>query len=92
MEHGKFCWNELNTRNPEREKKFYADTLGWSYEGMPMDEGTYWLIKMDGEDVGGMRALIPKLSCQRCCPNPPLAKLVALQPEPASPMALSRRR
>jgi predicted enzyme related to lactoylglutathione lyase len=54
MEHGKFCWNELSTRNLEREKKFYADALGWSYEGMPMEGGTYWLIKMDGEAVGGM--------------------------------------
>ncbi len=56
MAHGKFCWNELNTRNIEREKRFYGDTLGWSFEAMPADEsgGSYWLIKMNGEDVGGM--------------------------------------
>src|SRR6476619_4714255 len=55
MAHGKFCWNELNTRNIEREKRFYADTLGWSFEEMPMDEGgSYWIIKMNGEDIGGM--------------------------------------
>jgi predicted enzyme related to lactoylglutathione lyase len=54
MAHGKFCWNELNTRNLEREKKFYADTLGWTYEDMSSDDGAYWLIKMGGEDIGGM--------------------------------------
>jgi predicted enzyme related to lactoylglutathione lyase len=54
MAHGNFCWNELNTRNIERAKKFYADTLGWSYEDMTSDEEVYWLIKVDGEDIGGM--------------------------------------
>ena len=38
--HGKFYWNELMTRDVERAKKFYADTLGWSFDGMPMPGGT----------------------------------------------------
>jgi uncharacterized protein len=38
--HGTFYWNELMTRNVERAKKFYADTLGWSYETMPLQGGT----------------------------------------------------
>jgi uncharacterized protein len=55
MAHGKFCWNELNTRDVERAKRFYGDTLGWSFEAMPMDEGmTYWLINMGDESVGGI--------------------------------------
>src|SRR5690349_6767565 len=55
MSHGKFCWNELNTRNLKRVKKFYADTLGWTYEDMPMaGGGTYTIAKMGGENVGGM--------------------------------------
>jgi predicted enzyme related to lactoylglutathione lyase len=29
----KFFWNELMTRDPERAKAFYADTLGWIYIG-----------------------------------------------------------
>jgi uncharacterized protein len=52
--HGTFYWNELMTRNVEGAKKFYADTLGWSFEGMPMPDGTYWLAQMNGEPVGGM--------------------------------------
>ncbi len=34
--HGTFYWNELMTRNVARAKKFYADTIGWSFDGMPM--------------------------------------------------------
>jgi predicted enzyme related to lactoylglutathione lyase len=54
--HGTFYWNELMTRNVEGAKKFYADTLGWSYDAMPMpgDGGTYWVAAMDGEPVGGI--------------------------------------
>ena len=54
--HGKFYWNELMTRDVERAKKFYADTLGWSFEGMSMPGGgsTYWLAKAGDETVAGI--------------------------------------
>ena len=52
--HGHFHWNELMTRDVEKAKKFYADTLGWSYEDMPMPEGTYWVANAGGEPVGGI--------------------------------------
>jgi uncharacterized protein len=54
--HGKFYWNELMTRDVERAKKFYADTLGWSFEGMPMPggSGTYWVAKAGGESAAGI--------------------------------------
>jgi predicted enzyme related to lactoylglutathione lyase len=54
--HGKFFWNELMTRQVERAKKFYADTIGWSFEAMPMPggTGTYWIAKNGGEPAGGI--------------------------------------
>ncbi|HTV37937.1 MAG TPA: VOC family protein [Xanthobacteraceae bacterium] len=53
--HGSFYWNELMTRDVARAKKFYADTLGWSYDAMPMPGGgTYWLAKIDDEPVAGI--------------------------------------
>jgi predicted enzyme related to lactoylglutathione lyase len=54
--HGTFYWNELMTRDVEGAKKFYTDTLGWSYDAMPMPDGagSYWLAMMDGEPVGGI--------------------------------------
>jgi len=58
--HGTFYWNELRTRDVAKAKKFYADTLGWSFDAMPMpDGGTYWVAKMSDEpgagifDIGG---------------------------------------
>jgi uncharacterized protein YndB with AHSA1/START domain/predicted enzyme related to lactoylglutathione lyase len=53
--HGKFHWNELVTHDLERAKKFYAGTLGWRFEAMPMGGGTtYWLVKVGDQAVGGM--------------------------------------
>jgi uncharacterized protein len=53
--HGNFYWNELMTRDVARAKKFYADTMGWSYDAMPSGGGsTYWLAKSGGAIVGGL--------------------------------------
>ena len=53
-EHGKFYWNELTTKDPEGAKAFYGSVLGWTFEAMPMPEGTYWIAKADGENAGGI--------------------------------------
>jgi predicted enzyme related to lactoylglutathione lyase len=52
--HGSFHWNELMTHDAEKAKAFYEKTLGWTFEAMPMPDGTYWVAKMDGEYVGGL--------------------------------------
>jgi uncharacterized protein len=53
--HGLFHWNELMTRNVEGAKKFYADTLGWTFEAMPMDGGgAYWIAQADGTPAAGL--------------------------------------
>lgn len=52
--HGHFHWNELVTRDVEKAKKFYGDTVGWTFEGMPMPDGTYWVAKMGDAYVGGL--------------------------------------
>ena len=42
--HGHFHWNELLTGDVERAKKFYAETLGWSFLPLPTDHGDiYWV-------------------------------------------------
>jgi predicted enzyme related to lactoylglutathione lyase len=52
--HGSFCWNELMTRDIEGAKRFYRDAIGWTFEPMKMDWGTYWLAKAGGKNVGGL--------------------------------------
>jgi uncharacterized protein len=43
-------------RDVAKAKKFYADTLGWSFDAMPMPgrRGTYWIAKMGDVPVGGI--------------------------------------
>jgi uncharacterized protein len=53
--HGTFHWNELMARDVAAAKKFYADTIGWTYDGMPMPDGkTYWVAKMGDQPVAGL--------------------------------------
>jgi uncharacterized protein len=62
--HGSFAWNELYTRDVEAAKAFYAATVGWTFEGMPMphENRTYWIAKAAGKPAAGildMRAIVP---------------------------------
>jgi predicted enzyme related to lactoylglutathione lyase len=53
--HGKFYWNELMARDVAGAKKFYSETLGWSFDAMPMPGGgTYWVANIGEEPVGGI--------------------------------------
>ncbi len=53
--HGTFHWNELMARDVAAAKKFYADTIGWSFDAMPMPGGgTYWVAKIGDQPVGGV--------------------------------------
>jgi predicted enzyme related to lactoylglutathione lyase len=53
--HGHFHWNELLTKDVERAKKFYQQTIGWSFQPMPMQDGaTYWVADMGATPVGGI--------------------------------------
>ncbi len=54
-DHGTFHWNDLRTRDAEKAKAFYAATLDWTFDAMPMDEGgTYWVAKVGDKPVGGI--------------------------------------
>lgn len=52
--HGSFCWNELMTHEVARAKKFYGDTIGWTFDPMPMEDGTYWIAKAGDKMAGGI--------------------------------------
>jgi predicted enzyme related to lactoylglutathione lyase len=57
MTNGSFYWNELMTRDAEAAKRFYGATLGWSFEAMPMESGTYWVAKVGEEAVAGIQSM-----------------------------------
>jgi uncharacterized protein len=52
--HGSFYWNELMTHDPEKAKSFYGSSIGWTFDSMPMPEGTYWVAKLGDKPVGGI--------------------------------------
>jgi hypothetical protein len=53
--HGTFHWNELMTRDIERAKRFYGDTIGWRFEPMKMADGrTYWCAMEHGRPIAGL--------------------------------------
>jgi uncharacterized protein len=52
---GSFYWNELMTRDAEAAKKFYGETLGWTFDAMETPGSpTYWVAKSGGEPVAGI--------------------------------------
>lgn len=50
-EHGYFHWNELSTSDVEKAKAFYGRLVGWTFEAMPMEGFTYWIIKPAGGEL-----------------------------------------
>lgn len=53
--HGMVHWNELNTHDSGKARDFYGAVLGWTFESMPMGDGsTYWIIKSGDAMVGGI--------------------------------------
>ena len=53
--HGTFHWNELLARDVERAKRFYRNTIGWTFQSMPTPDGrTYWLAMLGERPVAGI--------------------------------------
>ena len=57
--HGQIHWTELMTRDSEKARRFYAETVGWTYMNMPMDGEDYWVCFANGEAVAGIRQIEP---------------------------------
>jgi predicted enzyme related to lactoylglutathione lyase len=56
MKHGAFGWNELMTTDVAAARRFYGALFGWETEDYPVEGMNYVLIKVGGEEVGGMMA------------------------------------
>ena len=53
--HGHFYWNERMTRDADKVKAFYAESLGWTFNAMAMPTGaTYWVAMLGDKPVGGI--------------------------------------
>jgi predicted enzyme related to lactoylglutathione lyase len=53
-EPGAMCWHEVNTRDPERAARFYADVFGVTPEKMGGSDFDYTVLELDGQPVAGV--------------------------------------
>jgi len=59
-EPGALTWNELNTRNADEAKAFYAAVFGWTSETAESPMMTYTQWYLDGDVIGGMMHMGPQ--------------------------------
>lgn len=52
--HGEWIWFELLTREPDAAQAFYAGILGWQVEPSGMPDMDYRLLRIGGQEVGGL--------------------------------------
>ena len=58
---GKIVWHDLLTNTPAESRQFYGELFGWEFEKPGIDigfgsEGSYMLIRHNGNLIGGMVA------------------------------------
>lgn len=52
--HGTVAWSELLSTDPDAARAFYEETLGWTFEALPLGAAPYWVIKSGDTLVGGL--------------------------------------
>ncbi len=60
QKNGAFSWFELMTSDVAGAKAFYAKLFGWAFEEYPMEGMAYGVVKVAGEDVGGIMGTPPE--------------------------------
>jgi uncharacterized protein len=56
--HGMIHWTELHTHDADKAMAFYGQSLGWTFDSMPMaGDVPYYICMSDGETVGGIFTL-----------------------------------
>jgi uncharacterized protein len=54
LEHGRFVWRDLMTRDVSAAKRFYAELLGWRFEDTKRGDRPYTLARLASEPVAGI--------------------------------------
>ena len=60
-EPGSLSWNELQTRDPEGSKAFYASVFGWEEQTHTEGPMPYTEFKVDGASIAGMLPMPPMI-------------------------------
>jgi predicted enzyme related to lactoylglutathione lyase len=62
LNHGAFSWMELMTTDAKSAREFYVKLFGWETEEYPMEGMDYTVIKVGGDDTGGIMTLPPEMA------------------------------
>jgi len=62
LKHGAFGWHELVTTDVEAAKAFYSKLFGWETVEYPMEDMTYWGLRVNDDEVGGIMAQPPEMA------------------------------
>jgi predicted enzyme related to lactoylglutathione lyase len=58
--HGAFSWFELMTTDVAAARDFYTKLFGWTTEDMPMEQGTYTVVKVKDKSAAGIMGMPPE--------------------------------
>lgn len=56
-DHGFVHWNEFLSTDVEAAKTFFAEAMGWTYDGMDMGTMTYWVAMKGDKPASGLMAM-----------------------------------
>lgn len=59
-QHGAFCWSELMTTDVPAALEFYTKLFGWTTQQLEEEFGSYVLVKVGENEVGGVMATPPE--------------------------------
>ncbi len=52
---GSICWNQLDTRDTDAARRFYAEVFGWDFEPIEYEgQVAYYTVKLGDRTIGGM--------------------------------------
>jgi predicted enzyme related to lactoylglutathione lyase len=66
---GTFCWPELASPDAKASLAFYTALFGWTVNEFPMESGAYYMLQLDGRDVGAAYDLTPAMREQKVPPH-----------------------
>lgn len=55
--HGSIHWSELISSDVEGSKAFFAAQAGWTFDGMDMPDGKYWVAMSGGAPTAGIMSV-----------------------------------
>lgn len=54
---GRFCWNQLMSKDPAAAAEYYEGVFGWTTTEQPLGDGTYWLFRSGDAPAAGMMSI-----------------------------------